>query len=160
MKLTPQLQVKCAKYHGDTIRLGNIDKFFQEFCYVYRIRLSDIFEVFIVKHKSIKDEEDLTYWQRPWEAQHELERITEGWEVIEGKVESSLPKMYYGDPSRESSLISDLNQKVQELERRLTEHSHSTPCPVPKRYFKNDYGYIYEVDEWGNPVIPTVPRCE
>jgi hypothetical protein len=47
-----------------------------------------------------------------------------------------------------------IRSKINEIIDFLNNLSLITP---PKRYYREDYGWRYEVDENGNPIIPTIP---
>jgi hypothetical protein len=49
--------------------------------------------------------------------------------------------------------IRDIMNKVNELVNKVNELETLIQSQPPKRHFRNDYGHIYEVDEFGDPII-------
>ena len=52
------------------------------------------------------------------------------------------------------NLMREAYKKINELTDKVNELENQIKSPAPKRYFREDYGYKYEVDEHGNPIFP------
>lgn len=66
--------------------------------------------------------------------------------------------MIYEIPNWRENTNQDIINKINELITKINELESMIKSQPPKRYFRNDFGHIYEVDEFGNLIFNPVPR--